>query len=61
MRPFARLLATVALLTCAPVHAEPGPPPAPGKVALTFDDLPGLTLFTDQRWVDYLNAECCAG
>ena len=27
-----------------------------GKVALTFDDLPALTILPDQRYVDYLNA-----
>ncbi|HZV10956.1 MAG TPA: polysaccharide deacetylase family protein [Novosphingobium sp.] len=26
-----------------------------GQVALTFDDLPGLTLFADQPYVDYFN------
>jgi peptidoglycan/xylan/chitin deacetylase (PgdA/CDA1 family) len=28
---------------------------APGKVALTFDDLPALSLFADQPYVNYLN------
>ena len=28
----------------------------PGEVALTFDDLPALTILPDQRYVDYLNA-----
>lgn len=28
---------------------------ASGKVALTFDDLPGLTVFTDQPYVNYIN------
>jgi len=28
---------------------------ASGKVALTFDDLPGLSVFADQPYVDYLN------
>lgn len=30
-------------------------PAQTGKVALTFDDLPGLSLFADQPYVDYLN------
>jgi len=30
-------------------------PAKTGKVALTFDDLPGLSLFADQPYVDYLN------
>jgi peptidoglycan/xylan/chitin deacetylase (PgdA/CDA1 family) len=29
---------------------------ADGQVALTFDDLPALTILPDQRYVDYLNA-----
>jgi peptidoglycan/xylan/chitin deacetylase (PgdA/CDA1 family) len=32
-----------------------------GKVALTFDDLPGYSLFNDQAWLDFINRECCAG
>jgi peptidoglycan/xylan/chitin deacetylase (PgdA/CDA1 family) len=27
----------------------------PEKIALTFDDLPGLTILSDQRYVNYLN------
>lgn len=30
--------------------------PKAGEVALTFDDLPALTILPDQRYVDYLNA-----
>jgi peptidoglycan/xylan/chitin deacetylase (PgdA/CDA1 family) len=30
--------------------------PAYGEIALTFDDLPGLTILPNQRYVDYLNA-----
>lgn len=29
---------------------------AEGKIALTFDDLPALTILSDQAYVDYLNA-----
>ena len=35
--------------------------PPSGKVALTFDDLPGLTIFADQPWVDYLNTKLLLG
>lgn len=47
----------------APVLAQPlAPPPAPmGKVALTFDDLPGLSLFNDQAWLDYINRTLLRG
>jgi peptidoglycan/xylan/chitin deacetylase (PgdA/CDA1 family) len=43
-------LALFSLLAGAP-HARA----ATGKVALTFDDLPALSLFADQPYVDYLN------
>ena len=33
----------------------------PVKVALTFDDLPGLTLSTDQAYVDGINRDLVAG
>ena len=36
-------------LLAAPVRAEQA------RIALTFDDLPGLSLFADQPYVDYLN------
>ena len=32
-----------------------------GEVALTFDDLPGLTIFSDQPYVDYLNDSLLRG
>ena len=58
-------LALMALLAQAPaqaenpahaeIHATEEPAPPSGKIALTFDDLPGLTIFADQPWVDYLN------
>jgi peptidoglycan/xylan/chitin deacetylase (PgdA/CDA1 family) len=32
-----------------------------GKVALTFDDLPGLSLFNDQAWLDFINRELLRG
>lgn len=43
--------------------AQPvSPPPAQmGKVALTFDDLPGLSLFNDQAWLDFINRELLRG
>ena len=33
----------------------------PGKVALTFDDLPALSLFNDQPYVNYLNDQLLRG
>ena len=39
----------------------PGARAATGKVALTFDDLPGLTIFTDQPYVNYLNVMLLRG
>jgi peptidoglycan/xylan/chitin deacetylase (PgdA/CDA1 family) len=45
-----RILALAGLLFAAPVVAR-----APmGKVALTFDDLPALTILPDQPYIDYL-------
>jgi peptidoglycan/xylan/chitin deacetylase (PgdA/CDA1 family) len=35
--------------------AAPAARAGEGKVALTFDDLPGLSIFTDQPYVNYLN------
>ena len=35
--------------------------PEPGRVALTFDDLPALTLLNSQPWVDALNAKLLHG
>ncbi len=55
MRLFLPFLAVVALLLGAPAEAKPG------QVALTFDDLPGLTIFDDQAWTDYLNSKLLAG
>ena len=34
---------------------------APGTVALTFDDVPGLSILPDQAYVDRLNADLLAG
>jgi peptidoglycan/xylan/chitin deacetylase (PgdA/CDA1 family) len=56
----------VAALCVAPISMAapaPAPPPAKlsfeppeeGKVALTFDDLPGLTLLSSQPYTDYIN------
>ena len=49
-RPIALWL-TAALLALPGVAAAKG-----GQVALTFDDLPALTILADQPYVDYLNA-----
>jgi peptidoglycan/xylan/chitin deacetylase (PgdA/CDA1 family) len=53
MRPFRR--AASALVFCLMMAAAPGARAAAGKVALTFDDLPALTLLADQPYVNYLN------
>ena len=43
-------LSALVLAASAPAVAKPA-----GQVALTFDDLPGLTLFADQPYIDYFN------
>jgi len=48
-------LLLVALTATAPAAR------AAGKVALTFDDLPALTLFADQPYVNYLNDSLLRG
>jgi peptidoglycan/xylan/chitin deacetylase (PgdA/CDA1 family) len=47
------LLSTL-FLTCL-LAGAPQAHAGAGKVALTFDDLPALSLFTDQPYVNYLN------
>lgn len=55
-KSFLSALALVALLAITPnAHA------ATGKVALTFDDLPALSLFADQPYVNYLNVMLLRG
>jgi peptidoglycan/xylan/chitin deacetylase (PgdA/CDA1 family) len=62
------LAAALASATCAAHAAQPShepehphevesfaPPAEMGTVALTFDDLPGLSLTADQPYVDYIN------
>lgn len=53
MRSSRRLLVALLALAAAPARAEP--------VALTFDDLPALTILPDQPYVDYINAALLAG
>ena len=51
-RAFCALISAACLISFvepAPAHAETG------KIALTIDDLPGLTLVPDQPYVNYLN------
>jgi len=48
---WARALAALALLAAAPASAREG------KVALTFDDLPALTIETSQTYIDELNRD----
>ena len=55
MRAFLFAIAVVSLLLGTPAAARPG------EVALTFDDLPALTLFTSQPWTDDLNLRLLAG
>ena len=52
-RPLLRLLWAF-VLTCL-IAGAPNARAASGKVALTFDDLPALSLFADQPYVNYLN------
>ena len=59
MRLFLFSIAVVSLVLGTPVAAKPAQ--EPGQVALTFDDLPGLTLFDDQPSTDWLNARLLAG
>ncbi len=49
MRPSIRLLAALVALAPSAALAEHG------QIALTFDDLPALTLLTSQPYVDYAN------
>ena len=46
------ILIAAAILLPSPVNARA----ADGEVALTFDDLPALTIFPDQPYVDYINS-----
>jgi peptidoglycan/xylan/chitin deacetylase (PgdA/CDA1 family) len=50
----------LAAAVCA-LLGGPSASAAPGKVALTFDDLPGLTLRDDQTYVDRLNDDLLRG
>ena len=45
----------VFFLVCTGLALAPASQAEPGKVALTFDDLPALSLFADQPYVNYLN------
>lgn len=53
--PFMALLAASALMLAQPGLARPG------KVALTFDDVPGLALIDDQAYVDDINIRLLGG
>jgi peptidoglycan/xylan/chitin deacetylase (PgdA/CDA1 family) len=53
MCEFKRLAGLVLLFAVAAF--APDAQAASGKVALTFDDLPGLSIFADQPYVDYIN------
>jgi peptidoglycan/xylan/chitin deacetylase (PgdA/CDA1 family) len=52
-----RLLSAFLLLLLAPATAATAgePKPVAGHIALTFDDLPGLTILDDQAYVTYFN------
>ena len=58
--PLALLGAATAVLAAPAATAVPERLPS-GKVALTFDDLPGLTIFANQPWVDYYNTKLLHG
>ncbi len=49
-------MAVMLALTLPPLLGASTPPEVQGTVALTFDDLPALTILPDQRYVNYLNA-----
>jgi peptidoglycan/xylan/chitin deacetylase (PgdA/CDA1 family) len=51
-----RLVARVTLCILALFNVPTKALAAEGKIALTFDDLPALTILPDQDYVDYLNA-----
>ena len=51
-----KLVARVTLCILALFNLPSNAFAAEGKVALTFDDLPALTILPDQDYVDYLNA-----
>lgn len=55
---FRRLLPLLASVALAAVPAQARPPA--GTIALTFDDLPGLTLTSDQARVDAINRDLLA-
>lgn len=59
MRRLKAVLAAAIFLGLA--TAAPCARATPGKVALTFDDLPGLSLFPDQAYVNYLNVMLLRG
>lgn len=54
---FGAICAAVALLVSQPAAARAGQ----GRIALTFDDLPALTILNDQAYVDYLNVMILRG
>lgn len=53
-------IAALALAACAVLAASPAQARR-GEVALTFDDLPALTILDDQPYVDYLTATLLRG
>ena len=54
---FRSLLAIALLIVSQPAAARA----REGKIALTFDDLPALTILNDQAYVDYLNVMILRG
>lgn len=56
------LLAGALMLMAGPALADtPANPAAPATIALTFDDLPGITLAKHQAWVDDFTRRLLAG
>lgn len=56
LRHIGRVLLALAVLCCAGPVAARG-----GMVALTFDDLPALSILPDQDYIDYTNEALVAG
>ncbi len=55
-------LASAALMgLCNPSSARTASTLPPGEIALTFDDLPGLSLVEEQSYVDHLNRKLLQG
>ena len=65
VKGLAAVMAIATVLFAAPAPAEGAKPPedarVEGQIAITIDDLPSLTLITDQAYVNRTNAELLEG